>query len=118
MFIESEKREESEITPVSVIDANTTMYYVNPPLPGSGGEAERHALSRLPIFAIFHGIAHERGVPPSFTGTLIPPCLFQGTTPNQQNYFTGFRVHPAVASSSPVWHFSHSTRPTCGPRPR
>jgi hypothetical protein len=47
------------------------MYCVNAPLPGSTGPAERHALTRLPIFAIFHGIAHERGVPPSFTGTLI-----------------------------------------------
>jgi hypothetical protein len=71
VFVESEKHEEKEIEQVAASDANTTMYYVNAPLPGSTGPAERHALTRLPIFAIFHGIAHERGVPPSFTGTLI-----------------------------------------------
>ena len=76
VFVESEKREESEIAEVSAIDSNTTMYYVNPPLPDSAGEAERHALTRLPIFAIFHGIAHERGVPPSFTGAFIAPSRF------------------------------------------
>jgi hypothetical protein len=76
MFAESEKNEENEITQVSAINANTTMYYVNSPRPDSAGEAERHALTRLPIFAIFHGIAHEHGVPPSFTGAFIPPYPF------------------------------------------
>jgi len=66
--VESEKREESDFVEFSAADATTDLYYVTPPLPGSAGEVERHALTRLPIFAIFHGIAHERGVPPSFTG--------------------------------------------------
>ncbi|KAI0291239.1 potassium transporter [Multifurca ochricompacta] len=75
IFVESEKREEkreeSAVNQVSGFDMNTTLYYVTPPPPGSQGELEeRHALARLPIFAVFHGIAHERGVPPSFTGFL------------------------------------------------
>jgi KUP system potassium uptake protein len=65
---ESNEHDESEIVQLSALDANTNLYYVNPPLPGSAGEAEHNALTRLPIFAIFHGISHERGVPPSFTG--------------------------------------------------
>jgi KUP system potassium uptake protein len=51
---------------------NRTLYFVTPPLPGAIGvstDEERRVLSRLPILAIFHGISHERGVPPSFTST-------------------------------------------------
>jgi hypothetical protein len=71
VFVESEKRGESEIVESSDTDVNTTLYYVTPPLPGSASEVEeRRALTRLPIFAIFHGITHELGVPPSFTGSL------------------------------------------------
>jgi KUP system potassium uptake protein len=78
--VESEKREESEFVQFSAADVTTNLYYITPPLPGSAGEVERHALTRLPIFAIFHGIAHERGVPPSFTGTPTP--LFDLRSPS------------------------------------
>jgi len=68
MFEESEKRYETEIVQHSE-DSNSTLYYVSPPALDSAGEVEEHrALTRLPIFAIFHGIAPEHGIPPSFTG--------------------------------------------------
>jgi len=72
-FVESEKQGENEIVQSSDVDVdvNAIMYYVTPSPPGSAGEVEdRRALTRLPIFAIFHGISHELGVPPSFTGFL------------------------------------------------
>lgn len=53
-------------------DNNKTLYFVTPKLPAASGEIEveeRRTLSRLPLLAIFHGVSHERGVPPSFTGT-------------------------------------------------
>jgi hypothetical protein len=69
MFKEPEKRDEIEVVQHPALDENTTFYYVMP-LSGSAGEVEEHrALTRLPIFVIFHGMAHERGVPPSFTGS-------------------------------------------------
>jgi hypothetical protein len=52
-------------------DNNKTLYFITPPLPVPKGELEveeRRVLSRLPLLAIFHGVSHERGVPPSFTG--------------------------------------------------
>jgi KUP system potassium uptake protein len=54
-------------------DNNKTLYFVTPKLPAASGEIEveeRRTLSRLPLLAIFHGVSHERGVPPSFTGFL------------------------------------------------
>ena len=114
---ESNEHNESEIVQLSALDANTNLYYVNPPLPGSAGEAEHNALSRLPIFAIFHGISHERGVPPSFTGSSALSFLLSFTA-NRQNYFDVFRFHPAVASSSPFWRLPYGVRRTRGPRPR
>ncbi|KAI9460347.1 potassium transporter [Russula earlei] len=70
VFEESEKRGEIEVVQQLDVDINaTTLYYLEPRLSDSAGEVEEHrALTRLPILAIFHGIAHERGVPPSFIG--------------------------------------------------
>ncbi|KAF8476540.1 potassium transporter [Russula ochroleuca] len=66
MFKELEKRDEVEVVQQSALDENTTFYYVTP-LSGVAGELEEHrVLTRLPIFVIFHGMSHERGVPPSF----------------------------------------------------
>ncbi|KAI9441911.1 potassium transporter [Lactarius indigo] len=74
---ESEKYEDGEFVAVQEQDggdhANKTLYFVTPPLPdvnGAGEKEERRVLSRLPLLAIFHGVSHERGVPPSFTGFL------------------------------------------------
>jgi len=71
---ESEKREDGEFVTVEEQDdgdnSNRTLYFITPPLPDAKGESEeRRVLSRLPLLAIFHGVSHERGVPPSFTGT-------------------------------------------------
>jgi hypothetical protein len=57
-------------------DNNKALYFVTPTLPVAIGEVEveeRRVLSRLPLLAIFHGVSHERGVPPSFTGTHARP---------------------------------------------
>jgi KUP system potassium uptake protein len=73
LFKQSEKNDENEIVQHSTLDENTTFYYVSH-FSGSESEVEEHrALTRLPILVVFHGIAHERGVPPSFTGSSI--CL-------------------------------------------
>ncbi|KAH9014764.1 potassium transporter [Lactarius pseudohatsudake] len=76
-FGESEKHEGGEFVVVQEQDdsdnINKTLYFVTPSLPdvnGVGEKEERRALSRLPLLAIFHGVSHERGVPPSFTGFL------------------------------------------------
>jgi KUP system potassium uptake protein len=75
-FGESEKREDGEFVTVqerNIGDDNKTLYFVTPPLPnekGVGASEERRVLSRLPLLAIFHGVSHERGVPPSFSGFL------------------------------------------------
>ncbi|KAH9066020.1 potassium transporter [Lactarius deliciosus] len=76
-FGESEKFEGGEFVAVQEQDdsdnTNKTLYFVTPSLPdvnGVGEKEERRALSRLPLLAIFHGVSHERGVPPSFTGFL------------------------------------------------
>jgi hypothetical protein len=77
MFKESEKRDDSEneIVQQSALDASTTFYYVTP-LSGTAGELEEHrVLTRLPIFVIFHGMSHERGVPPSFVGPSTSLCF-------------------------------------------
>jgi len=63
-----EKREENEIVQHSQIDVDSAWYYVAALSDSAGGVEERRTLVRLPIFAIFHGIAHQHGVPPSFTG--------------------------------------------------
>ena len=77
IFGEPEKREDGEVIALQEEQDdcdtcnNRTLYFVTPPLPeegmGASTSEERRALSRLPILAIFHGISHERGVPPSFT---------------------------------------------------
>jgi KUP system potassium uptake protein len=73
---ESEKQEAGEFVTVQEEndnDNNKTLYFVTPTLPVAIGEVEveeRRLLSRLPLLAIFHGVSHERGVPPSFTGFL------------------------------------------------
>jgi hypothetical protein len=69
MSKEPEKREETEIVQHSQIGVESTWYYVAPLADSAGEVEERRTLVRLPIFAIFHGIAHQHGVPPSFTGT-------------------------------------------------
>ncbi|KAH9055356.1 potassium transporter [Lactarius vividus] len=77
VFGESEKHEEGAFFAVQEQDddddANKTMYFVTPQLPDANSmdrKEERRVLSRLPLLAIFHGVSHERGVPPSFTGFL------------------------------------------------
>ncbi|KAH9163565.1 potassium transporter [Lactarius sanguifluus] len=76
---ESEKRESGEIVALQEQEqddgdrCNKTLYFVTPPLPetkGAGEGKERRVISRLPLLAIFHGVSHERGVPPSFTSFL------------------------------------------------
>ena len=70
VFKQSEKNDENEVVQHSTLDDDTTFYYVSHSS-GSTSEVEEYrALTRLPTFVIFHGIAHERGVPPSFTGSL------------------------------------------------
>jgi hypothetical protein len=75
IFSESEKREDGEFVTVqerNASDDNKTLYFVTPPLPdeqSAGVVEKRRVLSRLPLLAIFHGVSHERGVPPSFSGT-------------------------------------------------
>jgi KUP system potassium uptake protein len=98
MFREPEKRDENEVVQHSDLDMNTTFYYVVP-LSGSAGDVEEHrALTRLPIFVIFHGMSHERGVPPSFTGSSTP--LSPPRPPGDQNHLAttaGFiRQWPAL----------------------
>ena len=75
MVVESEKHEDTQIVvQPSDADGKKTLYIVTH-FPGTAGEVEeRRALTRLPIFVVFHGIAHERGVPPSFTGTSTSHC--------------------------------------------
>jgi hypothetical protein len=66
---QSEKPDETELVQHSTVDENTTFYYVSH-LSGSANEVEeQRVLARLPILVVFHGIAHEHGVPPSFTGS-------------------------------------------------
>jgi hypothetical protein len=78
MFKQSEKIDENGVTQHSTLDENTTFYYVSHPL-GSASEVEEHrTLTRLPILVIFHGIAHEHGVPPSFTSSST--CLVSSAT--------------------------------------
>jgi KUP system potassium uptake protein len=78
---ESEKREDGEIVTVEELsvggDNSKALYFVTPPLPdvdekgtGTGMVERRHVLARLPVLAIFHGVEHEHGVPPSFSGFL------------------------------------------------
>ena len=76
IYNESEKREDDEFVALQERDDGETcsksLYFVTPPLTeksGAGSGENRRLLSRLPILAIFHGISHERGVPPSFTST-------------------------------------------------
>ena len=75
---QSEKNDESEIVQHSALDENATFYYVSH-FSDPASEVEEHrALTRLPILVVFHGIAHERGVPPSFTGAsncLVSPAI-------------------------------------------
>ncbi|KAH9055355.1 potassium transporter [Lactarius vividus] len=77
VFGGSEKHEDSEFVAVQEQDdgdnTNKTLYFVTPRVPDVNDvdeKEERRALSRLPLLAIFHGVSHERGVPPSFTGFL------------------------------------------------
>ena len=78
MFKESEKTDENEVVQHSIVDENTTFYYVSHLSDSASGVEEHRALTRLPTFVIFHGIAHERGVPPSFTGSST--CLVSSAT--------------------------------------
>lgn len=74
IFGEAEKKAEGEFAVQELNndgDNNKTLYFITPPLPVPKGDVEveeRRVLSRLPLLAIFHGVSHERGVPPSFTG--------------------------------------------------
>ncbi|KAH9996962.1 potassium transporter [Russula compacta] len=66
MVVESEKHEDTQIiVQPSDVEGKKTLYFVTH-FPGE--VEERRVLTRLPTFVIFHGIAPERGVPPSFTG--------------------------------------------------
>ena len=116
MFKETEKRDENEVVQQSALDANTTFYYVTP-LSGTAGEVEEHrVLTRLPIFVIFHGMTHERGVPPSFIG--LPTSHCSAHPPSNQKHP---RFHPAVARATSFWRLPHGVCPTrcarrtCGP---
>jgi KUP system potassium uptake protein len=95
MFKELEKRDEVEVVQQSALDENTTFYYVTP-LSGVAGELEEHrVLTRLPIFVIFHGMSHERGVPPSFVSSSTSLCF--PDPPRDQKLSTGFiRQWPAL----------------------
>jgi hypothetical protein len=83
MFKEPEKHDKNEVVErQEVVDMNTTFYYVTS-VPGSVGEVEEHrALTRLPTFVIFHGMTHERGVPPSFIGSFNLSFLANHVTKN------------------------------------
>jgi len=77
IFAESEKGEGGEFVAVQEQqndgDNNRALYFVTPPLQNEKAPSvirERRVLSRLPLLAIFHGISHEHGVPPSFSGFL------------------------------------------------
>jgi KUP system potassium uptake protein len=57
-----------------ISERDATAYYIVPPLNVKNGSeqmehAERQELGKLPLLAVFHKMAHERGVPHSFTGT-------------------------------------------------
>lgn len=78
VFKQSEKSDENEIVPHSTFNEDTTFYYVSHPSGSASDVEEYRALARLPILVIFHGISHERGVPPSFTGSLT--CLVSSAT--------------------------------------
>lgn len=78
MYRQSEKNDEDEVVQHSTLDENTTFYYVSPLSGSASGVEEHRALTRLPILVVFHGIAHERGVPPSFTGSST--CLVSPAT--------------------------------------
>jgi KUP system potassium uptake protein len=69
MFNQSEKNDENEVIQHSTLDENTTFYYVSHLSDSANEVEEQRVLARLPILVVFHGIAHERGVPPSFTGS-------------------------------------------------
>lgn len=80
IFSELEKPEDGEFVALQERNdgdnCNRTLYFITPPLPeakGASSGEERRVLSRLPILAIFHGVSHERGVPPSFTSTHARP---------------------------------------------
>jgi KUP system potassium uptake protein len=75
---QSEKIDENEVVQHSALDENTTFYYVSHFSDPASEVEERRALTRLPILVVFHGIAHERGVPPSFTGSSA--CLVSVAT--------------------------------------
>jgi len=77
VFGESEKYEGGEFVTVQEqqndSDNNRALYFVTPSLQDEKAPSEireRRVLSRLPLLAIFHGISHKRGVPPSFSGFL------------------------------------------------
>ena len=83
IFTGSEKHEDGEFVTVQeedvIVDHNNALYFVTPPLPGEkalGAVEERRMLTRLPLLAIFHGVSHERGVPPSFSGTRTRPSFY------------------------------------------
>jgi hypothetical protein len=69
VFKQSEKNDENEVVQHSALDENTTFYYVSHPSGSASDVEEYRALTRLPTLVIFHGIAPEQGVPPSFTGS-------------------------------------------------
>ncbi|KAI0264210.1 potassium transporter [Gloeopeniophorella convolvens] len=45
------------------IDSDATYYCI-----AGAANDERRELGRLPVLAVFHGVAHERGMPPTFLG--------------------------------------------------
>lgn len=78
VFKQYEKHDENEVVvQPSTVDENTTFYYVSHLSDSANEVEEQRVLARLPILVVFHGISHERGVPPSFTGSstrLVSPA--------------------------------------------
>ena len=80
-------------------DNNKALYFVTPTLPNAKSEVvveERRVLSRLPLLAIFHGVSHERGVPPSFTGTHAHALPSRSLLPAHFFFFTSAHRLPAA----------------------
>ena len=106
---ESEKHEVGEYVTVQEQqddgDNTKTLYFVTPTFPDAKAEVEeveeRRILSRLPLLAIFHGVSHERGVPPSFTGTHESLTL-PSRTPLNLSRLT-LRFPEAMAGAADVW---------------
>jgi hypothetical protein len=117
---ESEKQGAGEFVTVQEEnegDNNKALYFVTPTLPVAIGEVEveeRRVLSRLPLLAIFHGVSHERGVPPSFTGTHARPSRSLLATHSPSAH----RFPEAMARAPDVWRVPDNEGAACPARER